>query len=112
MNHTCENGKEPNFWPNFGTCSPNLGPQIFSVGFTSTRCQKLLQAIIVCDLRKNNDPKSKNGEKPHFGFDLPTFGPNSGRQIFFFFFFSSKIWLRQSLDIMVSYHHVQYKKKN
>ena len=30
----------------------------------------------------------------------------------FFFFFFSKIWLRQSLDIMVSYHHVQYKKKN
>ena len=29
-----------------------------------------------------------------------------------FFFFSSKIWLRQSLDIMVSYHHVQYQKKN
>ena len=23
----------------------------------------------------------------------------------------SKIWLRQSLDIMVSYHHVQYQKK-
>ena len=27
------------------------------------------------------------------------------------FFFSSKIWLRQSLDIMVSYHHVKYLKK-
>ena len=27
------------------------------------------------------------------------------------FFFSSKIWLRQSLDIMVSYHHVQYQGK-
>ena len=27
------------------------------------------------------------------------------------FFFFSKIWLRQSLDIMVSYHHVQYQKK-
>ena len=26
-------------------------------------------------------------------------------------FFFSKIWLRQSLDIMVSYHHVQYQKK-
>ena len=25
--------------------------------------------------------------------------------------FSPKIWLRQLLDIMVSYHHVQYKKK-
>ena len=28
-----------------------------------------------------------------------------------FFFFFSKIFLRQSLDIMVSYHHVQYQKK-
>ena len=27
------------------------------------------------------------------------------------FFFFSKIWYRQSLDIMVSYHHVQYQKK-
>ena len=25
--------------------------------------------------------------------------------------FSSKIWLQQSLDVMVSYHHVQYQKK-
>ena len=25
--------------------------------------------------------------------------------------FCSKIWLRQSLDIMISYHHVQYQKK-
>ena len=30
---------------------------------------------------------------------------------FFFFFFFSKIWLRQSLDIMVSYHDLQYQKK-
>ena len=30
----------------------------------------------------------------------------SGRKFFF-----SKIWLCQSLDIMVSYHHIQYQKK-
>ena len=30
---------------------------------------------------------------------------------FFFFFFCWKIWLCQSLDVMVSYHHVQYQKK-
>ena len=48
----------------------------------------------------------ENGKKPSF---VPDFGPfclNSGRQ-----FFLSKIWLRQSLDIMVSYHHVQHQKK-
>ena len=49
----------------------------------------------------------ENGEKPHFGPDLGPLEPNSGCK----FFFSSKIWLRQSLDIMVSYHHVQYQKK-
>ena len=48
----------------------------------------------------------ENGEKPCFGPDLGTLGPNSGHQFFFL-----KIWLCQSLDIMVSYHHVKYKKK-
>ena len=42
----------------------------------------------------------ENSEKPHFGPDLGPLGPNSGRQILFFF---SKIWLRKSLDIMASY---------
>ena len=48
----------------------------------------------------------ENGKKPIFGPDLSPFGTNSGCQFFF-----SKIWLRQSLDIMVSYHHVLYQKK-
>ena len=37
----------------------------------------------------------ENGKKSHFGPE----------------FFSHKIWLHQSLDFMVNYHHVQYKKK-
>ena len=41
-----------------------------------------------------------------FGYAFVPFDPNSGCQSFF-----SKIWLRQSLDIMVRYHHVQYQKK-
>ena len=41
---------------------------------------------------------SENDKKPSFG---PNFGP-----IFF-----SKIYLCQSLNIMVSYHHMQYQKK-
>ena len=44
----------------------------------------------------------ENGEKP----DLGSLGSNSSRQNIF-----SKTRLRQSLDIMVSYHHVQYQKK-
>ena len=51
----------------------------------------------------------ENGEKPCFGSDLGSLDPNSDYHFLFYFF--SKIWLRQSLDIMVSYHHVQYQKK-
>ena len=48
----------------------------------------------------------ENDEKPHFGSDL---GPLPRIQTAKFFF--SKIWLCQSLDFNVSYHHVQYQKK-
>ena len=52
----------------------------------------------------------KMAKKTRFGPDFGPFFPNSGCQIKFFF--SSKIWLSQSLDIMVSYHRVQYREKN
>ena len=29
MNQTLENGKKPNFRPDFGLFGPNLGPQLF-----------------------------------------------------------------------------------
>ena len=45
-------------------------------------------------------------KKHHFWHDLDTLSPNSGNQTFI-----SKIWLRQSLDIMVSYDDVKYQKK-
>ena len=45
-------------------------------------------------------------KKPSFWPDFDPFDPKSGRQTFF-----SKLWLRQSLDIMVRYYHVQYQKK-
>ena len=47
----------------------------------------------------------ENDKKTHFGSNLGPLAPNLDRNFF------SKIWLRQSLDIMVSYHHVQYQKK-
>ena len=50
----------------------------------------------------------ENSKKPSFGPDFGPFGPNLGHQ-------SpppkKKMWPCQSLDIMVSYHHVQYQKK-
>ena len=48
----------------------------------------------------------KNCKKPHLGPDLWLLGPRLDLKFFF-----SKIRLCQSLDIMVTYHHVQYQKK-
>ena len=47
-----------------------------------------------------------NDRKSNFGSDLAPLGPDSGCQNFL-----SKIWLHQSLDTMVSYHHLKYPKK-
>ena len=49
----------------------------------------------------------ENDEKPHFGPDFELLDLNSDRENIF-----SKIWLRQSLDIMVSYHHTISEKTN
>ena len=97
---------------NFG---PDLGPF-----WLKYRLQKLfswvlplLDVIHCCKLslyamkRKTNKQTWKNGKKSSFGPDFGLFGPNSSYQFFFFF---SRIWLFQSLDIIVSYHHVQYQK--
>ena len=46
---------------------------------------------------------SENGKKPSFE---PDFYKNPSCHFFFF----SKIWPHQSLDIMVSYQHVQHQK--
>ena len=50
----------------------------------------------------------ENGEKSHFGPNFGPLGPNSGRQKKKIF---SKMWLRESLDIMLNYYHVQYQTK-
>ena len=53
MNQTWENGKNPNFGPDFGLFGPNLGPPNLFVGFTSTSSYTLFQAIILCNLKEN-----------------------------------------------------------
>ena len=53
--------------------------------------------------------KTKTSKKASFGPNLAHL--TQIRAANFFFFFSSKIWLRQSLDTIVSYHHVQHQKK-
>ena len=47
-----------------------------------------------------------NGEKPYSGPDLGPLNPNLSHH-----FFSWKIWLCQSLDIMIRYQNVKYEKK-
>ena len=64
----------------------------------SYRCMQLKEKRVI--------QTKENGEKPHFGSDLGALSPSSVRQIFI-----SKIWLCQSLDITVSYHHIKYQKK-
>ena len=97
MNQTWENDNKPSFRPNFGPFGTNLGPKIFFKDLTlmldtaaSYHCMQL----------------EKMAKKPCFRPDFGPFGPNSSCQ-----FFSPKIWLCQSLNVMVSYHHVQYQKK-
>ena len=54
----------------------------------------------------------ENGKKSFIlGLILDHWAQIRAANFFFFFFFFFKIWLRKSLDIMVSYHHVEYQKK-
>ena len=48
----------------------------------------------------------ENGKKPYFGPHLGPLLPKLGRQFFF-----KKLWLCQSLHIIVSYHYAQYQRK-
>ena len=67
-------------------------------------CWKLSMYVVS---RKTNEANFKKWQKkPSFGPNFSPFGWNLGHQTFF-----SKIWVRQSLDIMVSYDHAQYQKK-
>ena len=45
----------------------------------------------------------ENGKKPNFGTNFDSFDSNLGSEKF-----SSKAWLHQSLETMVSYDYVQY----
>ena len=107
MNQTGKNGKTPSFEPYFGLFWPIFGPRnCFSwvLPLLDVRhCCKLSLYVIA---RKTNEPNLRKWQKTSFGPNFGPFGPNSCRQSFL-----PKIWLCQSLDIIVSYHHVQYQKK-
>ena len=107
MNQTWENDKKPNFNPNFSSFGPNVDSQKFFRNFylycmldlfASYHCLQIQGKLMI--------QTQENGVKSHFGPNLGPLSPNSGHQTFF-----SKIWLCQSLDIVASYHHVQYQEK-
>ena len=46
--------QKPNSGPDFGLFYPKCSSQLFFfVGFTSTRCEKLLEVIIICNFKEN-----------------------------------------------------------
>ena len=71
-----------------------------------THCCKLSLYVNSKKTKKTHLRKwqKKTSFIPNFG----PFGPYSSHQNIFF----ANIWLRQTLDIMASYHHIQYQKKN
>ena len=84
MNQTRGNGEKPNFGPDSGMFSPNFGPHIFFVSFTSPTCYTFSQAITVCNFKENVLSKVKKMTKKNsFGPDLGPFRPNSGHQFLF-----------------------------
>ena len=108
VKRTWENDKKPpDSHPIFAhlsrICAPNLCvcvcvwervfPLIYLGIIASYHCMQFQGKSVI--------QTQQNGEKPH-----SRSGASSGRQIFF-----SKIWLSQSLDIKVSYHHIEYQKK-
>ena len=97
VNQTWEYSKKLNSRPNFG--SPIVGLFIYQMLEIVARYH-CMQFQGKCTILTQ-----ENGEKPHFG---PKLDPNSGRQSYPP---QKKIWLRQPLEIMGSYHHVQYQKK-
>ena len=96
---------EPNFEKN--DKKPNFEPPIYLPILpllVVKHCSKLSSYAMS---RKIDTPNLRKWQKPSFETYFTPSGPNLSHQNSF-----SKIWLRQSIDIMVSYHHVQYQKKS
>ena len=53
MRQVWESRNKTNFGADFGPFLPKFNLQIFFVGFTSTRCYTLSQAIIACNFKEN-----------------------------------------------------------
>ena len=81
------------FRARFGPIRPSFGPQNFFGGFNSTRYQTLLSQAAICVIsRKTNDTNLTKWRKPNFR-----------HQNFFCGFY-----IYQQLDIVQSYHPMQF----
>ena len=92
------------------TCfGKNLVPKFVFVGFTSTTCYTLLQVIIVCNFKENQQTKSeKMAKNPTLGpiltpLSLPT--PTPTPKFF--------VWILPLIDVRIvaTYHFIQFKGK-
>ena len=107
MKKTWENCKKNNFRPDFGSFVPNLGPKKFFRGFYLYLMLEIFASYHCMIFQGKLMTQTKeNGKKNSFGAWFGLVGPKFMSQIFFF-----KNLFCQSLDIMVSYHHVKYQKK-
>ena len=107
MNQTWENGKKTIFGPDFCLFLPKFVPPNFFLGFSSTRCSTLLQAITVYNSRKTSEPNLRQWQFwPSFGPDFAFFGPDLHPKNFLCGFYL--YWM---LDFVASYHCTQFQAK-
>ena len=80
-------------------------PQFFFISSTSSssQCSRLSSQSIQ---RNTNSPNMRKLEKPNFQSDFSPFGPNLGSKNFL-----TQIYLYVQLEIVPSYHHMQFKGK-
>ena len=101
INQTCKNGKKPNFGSDFGLFWPKFDLKTFFVGFTSSSCYTLLQAITVCNVKENWLTRLEKMAKNLVFW--PKFGPQR------FFFHEFYIW--KMLEIVANYHWMLFQGK-
>ena len=107
INQSWGNGKKPSFGTDFGPFGPNLGSKTFFHEFYLYYMLDIVASYHCMEFQgKLMNQTWENSKKTNFGPDLGPFDPNLKHQFLF-----SKTWLRLSIDIMISYHGVQYQKK-
>ena len=103
-----EKEKKTNLGPDFGLFGPNLGAKKILLVLTPLNVRHCCKPLLYAISQKTNEQNLRKWQKKLVSETI--LAPLAQIQADNFFFFS-KIWLRQSLDIMVNYHHLQYQKK-